>query len=161
MYTHNEWYSKVDRKGRRPISMRHFPELLKRLARHNQGATAVEFALLSPILLMMLAGIVTYGGYFWTSHAIQQLTNDAARASVAGITAAERKTLAQTMVTTEIGDYSFLKPAMVTVSVVEQTNVYVVQVSYNGADSPFALGGLVPGPPATIVRQAAVARGGY
>lgn len=141
--------------------MRQFPFLVRRLARHNQGATAVEFALLSPILLVMLAGIITYGAYFWTSHAVQQLTNDAARASIAGITAAERKTLAQTTVNTEIGNYSFLKPTMVTVTVDEQTNVYVVKVSYNGAGNPFSFNGLVPSPPAQITRSAAVVRGGY
>lgn len=33
--------------------------------RSRRGANAIEFALVSPLLIAMLAGIVDYGWYFW------------------------------------------------------------------------------------------------
>jgi len=54
---------------------------VRRLRRDQSGATAVEFAFLAPVLILILMGITGYGGYFWMSHSVQQLANDAARAA--------------------------------------------------------------------------------
>ncbi len=63
---------------------------VRRFGRDRSGATAVEFAFLAPVLMFMLMGIGGYGGYFWMSHSVQQLANDAARAAIPGTTATER-----------------------------------------------------------------------
>ena len=59
---------------------------VRRLGRDRSGATAVEFAFLAPVLIFILMGITGYGGYFWISHSVQQLANDAARAAIPGTT---------------------------------------------------------------------------
>jgi hypothetical protein len=75
------------------------------------GATAVEFAIVAPVLLMLLFGILVYGGYFLMSHSVQQLANDAARAAVGGMTDAERQQLAAGTLASELPTYGYLSPA--------------------------------------------------
>ena len=40
----------------------------------------MEFAIVAPVLVMLVFGILMYGGYFLMAHSVQQLANDAARA---------------------------------------------------------------------------------
>lgn len=69
--------------------------------RGESGATAVEFALILPVLLSILFGIICFGQYFAISSSLQQLAAEAARHSVSGLEE-ERETLAQAYVD-EIG----------------------------------------------------------
>ncbi|MDN4160620.1 TadE/TadG family type IV pilus assembly protein [Nocardioides abyssi] len=48
------------------------------------GAAAVEFALLLPLLLLLVFGIVQYGLYFWTLQGGSDIARDAARLSAVG-----------------------------------------------------------------------------
>jgi TadE-like protein len=50
----------------------------------DQGAAAVEFALVVPILVMMLFGIIDYGLYFTNSLAVRAGVSDAARQIIVG-----------------------------------------------------------------------------
>uniref|UniRef100_UPI0025DDF22E TadE/TadG family type IV pilus assembly protein n=1 Tax=uncultured Sphingomonas sp. TaxID=158754 RepID=UPI0025DDF22E len=52
------------------------------LLRDTKGTALLEFAMVLPPFLTMLTGIVSYGGYFWRAHVIQQVANDAARATL-------------------------------------------------------------------------------
>ncbi|MDN4172854.1 pilus assembly protein [Nocardioides sp. SOB77] len=54
--------------------------------RHGKegGAAAVEFALLLPLLLMLVFGIIQYGLYFWTMQGGSDIARDAARLSAVG-----------------------------------------------------------------------------
>jgi Flp pilus assembly protein TadG len=138
--------------------------LRKRLGfrRDRSGAVAVEFAFLAPILIFMMMGITGYGGYFWMSHSVQQMANDAARAAMPGLTAAERASLAQASVVASAGDYAQLKASKVTTQVLDRDGRLTVRVSYNAADSfAFAVKGLAPMPSDQINRQASVQLGGY
>lgn len=135
---------------------------LKSWFRREDGAAAVEFAIVGPMFLVLLFGIVSYGGYFWMAHAVQQITNDAARAAVGGLTASERQNLAQAVLQSEMGSYAYLSPQAATVSIVNQNQTLTVQVSYNASGSPFwAMTKLVPMPSSTIQRQAVIQLGGY
>ena len=126
------------------------------------GAVAVEFAFLAPILIFMMMGITGYGGYFWMSHSVQQMANDAARAAMPGLTVAERAGLAQASVAASAGDYAQLKASKVTTQVIDHDGRMTVRVSYNAADSfAFAVRGLAPMPSDQIIRQASVQLGGY
>lgn len=126
------------------------------------GATALEFALVAPILVVMVAGITGYGGYFWISHSIQQLANDAARAAVAGLNSGERTSLAQQAAASEVVDYSALDPQRLQVNLDQDAAKLTVSVAYDASNSPFwALKGLAPMPSTTIVRQATIRLGGY
>src|ERR1700744_4715711 len=110
----------------------------------------------------MLLGIVSYGGYFWIAHSIQQLANDSARAALAGLTASERQTLAQATLTSEIADYQMLSGALAQISYSGDSNGYTVSVSYDASNSGFwAASGLVPMPSSTVTRTATIKLGGY
>lgn len=135
---------------------------MARKAACQSGSVAVEFAMIGPILFMTLFGIIAYGGYFWTAHAVQQIANDAARAAIVGASAQERSQLIVSAVSAEAGDYVFLDAARAVVAVRDMSDRYAVSVTYDASDSPFfAAAGIVPMPPATIVRQATVRLGGY
>lgn len=128
----------------------------------RSGAAAVEFAFVGPLFVLMLCGIMAYGGYFWSAHAVQQVANDAARAAVAGLDGEERMSLAQATVEAEVPDYAFLDPAKVSVVVNNLADRMTVSVTYDATDSFFfALHQIVPMPSPQIQRQASVRHGGY
>lgn len=128
----------------------------------DSGAAAVEFALIGPIFLVLMLGAMAWGNYFWLSHSVQQVANDAARAAVAGIDPAERKTLATTSLAEQIGDYAHLEAAAASVQIEDAANRVTVTISYDASSSPFwAFAELVPMPSTLIQRQATVRLGGY
>jgi Flp pilus assembly pilin Flp len=55
-----------------------------RIRSDDRGATAVEFALVVPILVLLLFGIVDYGLWFEDSISLRQGVRDAARQGVVG-----------------------------------------------------------------------------
>lgn len=131
--------------------------------RHDvAGAVAVEFAFLAPMLIFIMMGITGYGGYFWMSHSVQQMANDAARAAMPGLNAAERAGLARASVLASAGDYAQLTASKVTTQVLDRDGRMTVKVSYDAASSfAFAVRGLAPMPSDQIQRQASVQLGGY
>lgn len=150
-----------------PISSIRWPRFFARPHRrnfvlHRAGAVAVEFAILMPIFLVFILGIVCYGSYFWMAHSLQQLANDSARSAVAGLTGDERQSLAQGTFNAEIGNYSFLNPALATVTYQGSQEAFAINISYNAAGTPFwAAAYLIPMPSTTIVRSAAIRLGGF
>ena len=64
------------------------------LARGERGAAVVEMALVLPLLLALLMGVLVYGQYFMLAHSVQQAANDGARASIIGLDAADRSAVA-------------------------------------------------------------------
>ncbi len=126
------------------------------------GSTAVEFALVSPILIFLIMCIFSYGGYFLLAHTIQQLANEAARAAVAGVNDSERRSLAAGCLGSELPSYGYLNPASAQLSLTDLAAVLTVQVSYDATTSPvWSLRALVPMPSPIIIRTAAVQLGGY
>ncbi|SMY08927.1 TadE/TadG family type IV pilus assembly protein [Flavimaricola marinus] len=73
-----------------------FRRFLTYFCKDQSGAVAVEFVLIGPMLFALLFGVVTLGYFIGLSHSVQQLATGAARASVAGLDAAERSALAET-----------------------------------------------------------------
>lgn len=135
---------------------------IRALAACRRGAAAVEFAFVGPIFVLMLCGIMAYGGYFWSAHAVQQVANDAARAAVAGLDGEERETLARAAVEAEIADYAYLDPAKASVAVSNLADRMTVTVTYDATGSAFfTLRQIVPMPSPQIRRQASVRHGGY
>jgi TadE-like protein len=57
---------------------------VRRAEDRERGASAVEFALVLPVLLLMLFGIVDYGLYFTNQLAVNQGVQEAARQAVVG-----------------------------------------------------------------------------
>jgi len=126
----------------------------------EKGTSAIEFALVAPLFLLMLMGIFAYGGYFWRAHSLQQVANDAARAAIAGLTATERDTLARAAVLSEIQDLAGIDPARSTVQVHETEDAIEVALNYDARQDVFFQFPFVPMPPSTIRRNAAVRLGG-
>lgn len=126
------------------------------IRRCERGVAILEFALAAPILLAMLAGIIAYSGWFWMSHSLQQAANDAARATLAGLTVAERRTIAGTIVRGDLAAGSSLDPTKAVVTVEEVAEMVTVRIRYDATGSPFLALALVPLPSTTIVRTAAI-----
>ena len=131
----------------------------------ESAVSAIEFAIVFPIFLLVVLGILVYGIYFGAVHSVQQLAAEAARASVAGITEAERASLAREHVERAVGAYPLLEPGSLQVEAKPSPadpNLFELDLSYDASNLViFVLSGLVPMPPKQIRRQAVVRRGGY
>ncbi|MGX1788010.1 TadE/TadG family type IV pilus assembly protein [Bosea sp. NPDC055332] len=138
---------------------------IHRLRTDPSGATAVEFAFIAPILMLLLFGIIGYGYTFSVYNGVQQLAAEAARASVAGLDDAERERLARAFVTRSVGSYAFLNPSKLTVRTTAfgaPAPSFEVTVVYDYSDSVFnRLGTIVALPMPVVERRAVVQRGGY
>ena len=60
----------------------HLASFGKRLARDERGGTLVEFALVSPIMLTLLFGVIQVGLHVQNANAVRNLAADGARAAV-------------------------------------------------------------------------------
>lgn len=130
--------------------------LLIRLIRHQTGSSLIEAAFALPVLILLLMGILGYGSWFMTAHSLQQAANDAARASVAGLTTTERRSLVDQSVTAARA--AFPAPAAQTIAVTtgESSGFYRVTLRYNLTNAPLFAAVPVPLPGATLERSAVV-----
>lgn len=84
--------------------------------RDDAGTSAVEFAIILPVFLVILLGILSFGLYFGAAHSTAQLAADAARASVAGLSDTERTSIATKLVANTASNYPLLTFSKVTVA---------------------------------------------
>ncbi|WP_395651886.1 TadE family protein [Brevundimonas sp.] len=128
----------------------------------REGSAAIEFALVAPMLVLLLAGMVVYGGWFWLAQSVQSLATESARAALGGMDDAERRDLASAFVAREATTGSGLDPALVTTTVTSDAEAVRVSVSYDAHAHPILqLAGPLPKPPTLIERTAVVRIGGY
>lgn len=131
----------------------------------RRGTSAIEFAIVVPVFVMLLFGVISYGTYLAVVHGVQQLAAEAARAAVAGMTDDERNALARSYIDGNIGVYPLLSAQRLTLDNARTdpgTGVFSVTVHYDLSDMPlFAMPSIVPSPPTSIARSAAILRGGY
>lgn len=128
----------------------------------ESGAVAVEFAILGPVFILVMAGILVWGQFLWVAHTVQQLANDSARAALAGLDPAERESLARATLTAEVADYANLRPSSAVMKVENTPDRITVSVSYDTTSIAIqAFSGLLPSPPKQVVKQATVRLGGY
>jgi Flp pilus assembly protein TadG len=136
-----------------------------RLIACRKATAAVEFAIIFPIFLMLLFGIISFGAYLAVVHGIQQLAAEATRAAVAGLSDSERVTLATGNIAANAPSYPLIEMDRLTLtqaSTNPTTHNFSVTLSYDASDMfVFSLPRFVPMPPATIVRSASIQRGGY
>lgn len=130
------------------------------------GATAIEFALLLPVFLMLVFGIIVYGLYFATSIAVTYAASEGARASEAGLSDGERESLAAAAADAVIADYApllTLSSATITAGP-EAGNDGLFQVTVAYDFHSFGLGGLgalLPIPTTNPSASVVVSHGGY
>ncbi len=129
---------------------------LHRLSQERRAAVLVEAALALPVLILILLGVVTYGAWFMAAHSLQQVANDAARASVAGLDALERRQIVDTTVSESVLHTGTLDPKLVTVSTGIDNAFYHVTLSYDLSKSKMFENSLIPLPGRTIDREATV-----
>lgn len=130
----------------------------------SSGATAVEFAMLAPLYLLLFLGMTAYGIYFGASHSVQQLAADTARAAIAGIDSGERRLMAEGFIVRNADGYLFIDPNKLSVTVGDSPldpSQFNVEVSYDARDLP--IWGLFDGismPSTTISRRSTIRIGG-
>lgn len=134
--------------------------------RSNEGTAAIEFALVMPVFLVLLLGILAYGIYFAAAHSTAQLAAEAARASVAGLTDAERTTIAKASVANNVANYGvLLNPDKVTVEAAalpDDATEFRVAVRYDASLLPiWSFTPFLPLPSEVIEQAAIIKRGGY
>ncbi|WP_423602363.1 TadE/TadG family type IV pilus assembly protein [Sphingomonas sp. MS122] len=125
----------------------------------RRGTAIVEFAILLPVLISLLAGILCFGLYFGAAHSVQQLAADAARHSIAGETLAERQTLVTGFVGTHGPSYFLIRSERLSeVSATEQSGGRLrVRIAYDATWLPiFGFARVLPLPPATITRDCVI-----
>ncbi len=79
----------ADRPAKRHDRM---PRALRDWRRSDGGATAVEFAFILPVLLMIVAGIVQFGAIFFLQNNMANAAREAARALAVGSIASTTET---------------------------------------------------------------------
>jgi hypothetical protein len=134
--------------------------------RPDSGLAAVEFALIAPLFLALLFGIFVYGLSFGAWLAVRHAAAEGARASVAGLSNAERKALGESTVVTIFNGYApVFKPSLMTKlakPVDGSSNLFQVTVTYDLSGYGLsAFSGLLPVPSATISATSIVPNGGY
>lgn len=133
--------------------------------RDAAGTSAVEFALIAPLFIMLLVGLIAYATLFAIENSVQQLAAESARAGIGGLSAAERDTLTHGYIQTNVGAYHFLDPAKMTVTTGAAGNAamsYQVTITYDMSGSfIFTLGPTFGLPRPVFTRSAAVQFGGF
>jgi Flp pilus assembly protein TadG len=134
-------------------------------SKNRKAASAVEFAFVAPILLLLLFGIVGYGYVFGVYHGIQQIASEAARASVSGLDDTEREKIARDFVAAHAASYAFIDPAKIRMSAKPAGALrtsFEVAITYDMSGSIFnSVGTLLNLPQPMIERKAVIQRGGY
>lgn len=129
---------------------RHVRLQLLTLARGERGAAIVEMALVLPLLLALLMGVLVYGHYFMLAHSVQQAANDGARASIVGLDAADRSAVASRAVGRSLqaidGTHS--------VAVSETSEAITVAVTFTAPQDSFLRSSFVPSPDNVIRARA-------
>lgn len=132
--------------------------------RNRQGTAALEFAFLAPALLSLAFGIIVYSIYFTVVIGVRQAASEGARAAVAGLSPAERVTLAQMRASQVLSGYGSLlggsQPQIVAAP--DGTGVFKVTVNYDISGSPIMrYGAFVPLPAKIVTASVMVTNGGY
>lgn len=121
-----------------------------RLVRGERGAAIIEMALVLPLFLALLMGVLVYGQYFMLAHSVQQAANDGARASIAGLDTADRSAVA----TRTVGRSLQAVGGTHSVTVSETTEAVTVAVTFTAPQNSILRSSFVPSP-GTVIRARA------
>lgn len=142
------------------------PQGLTSARRRGQeaGSSAVEFALIAPVFLLLVFGAIGYGIYFGAAHSIQQLAADAARAAVAGLSGSERVALANAFLANNGGAYILIDPDLLAIEAAPSPtdpDQFLVKISYDASALPiWNLHPPLPLPGQTISFSSTIRNGG-
>ena len=125
-----------------------------RLARDRRGTAMIETALLLPLFLMLLLGILIYGQYFLLAHSVQQAANDGARAAITGLDAADRRAVAIRAIDRSMHGVGGYRSELRSVLVSENAQAVTVDLAYHVPEGHLLRSTLVP-TPGDIIRASA------
>ncbi|MFC4725644.1 TadE/TadG family type IV pilus assembly protein [Glycocaulis abyssi] len=130
--------------------------------RDARAVSAVEFALLAPLMILLLAGTIAYGLLFSTHISLQQLTAEAARSSIAGLSADERVSIVERHVADTLPRYFLLDPDRASVAVeIPRAGFTEIVVRYDASAHPaYVFRGLLPLPTDQVIYRQVIRDGG-
>ncbi len=135
------------------------------ILRCRSGVAALEFALVAPMMLFMVLAMICFGAYLTFLHELQELSSSAARSSVAGLSDAERNSMAEQFVANAVARSAILNPHDLSVQTATSGSPptdYSVTVSYTLQDTPIPLlSQLISIPVSNISRTSTIEFGGY
>ncbi len=125
--------------------------------RSRRGSNSVEFAILAPILCLLLLGSAYVGLYIGRAHSLAQIAADVSRYAMVGETPDQRQAMALRWLDTTGKGYPLIDPLQLRVEVSETFDMMHVSVSYDMSDLPLPelVRQSVP-LPQSVVRTAAV-----
>ena len=126
----------------------------------RRGTALVEFAIVLPVVICLLVGMIGYGQYFLLAHSVQQIANDAARATVGGLSTDERADLARQSVADDLAALAAFPASRVTTQVSETGDTVAVDVTLDAHGMGPFRSTRVPMPASLIDRRAVARRGG-
>lgn len=130
----------------------------------DSGASSIEFALVAMVLLTILFGTFVYGHYFAVRIALVHAASEGARASVAGLTDAERSTYAREAAQRTLNAYgNFVPGSATTITTTPLTPVrFQVQIAFDFDQLGYgAMQSFLPLPNPRPVHTSVAVRGGY
>lgn len=127
----------------------------------RRGVSAVEFALLAPIAIVLLIAVVAYGLIFSTHISLQQLVAETTRATVQGMSHDERTAIAREHLTGTIARYPMLDAGAAEVFVSAHGGLTEVRLSYDAEHHPaYIFEGLLPLPSKRVTYTQVIRDGG-
>lgn len=120
----------------------------------RRGSAAVEFAILAPVLLALVAAGVFYSRWFSVASQTQNLASDGARAAVAGLDDTERNTIVTNLMTGAIVRVPLEKGSTRTWRAWRDGDLYAVSVTTTLPD--YDLSKVIPMPDRNVTRDAVV-----
>ncbi len=138
--------------------------LFHEVRKSRSGAAAVEFAIVAPVFLLILFGMIAFGLYLGTAHSVEELAAGAARVAVAGVNTDERMKLARSYIARNAGQYTLINNDRIKASVSDNAfdkTQFIVRIEYDASQLPiYKLYSGLPILNSIIVRTSTIQIGG-
>ncbi len=126
---------------------------------------ALEFAVLAPVLLLLVFSTIIYSIYFTSLIGVRQAASEGARAGLAALSASERNQLAEERAREVVENFRSIMGGDNEVAIVTQSqssDVFEITVSYDMSASPImAYARFLPLPSSTVEATVKVTNGSY
>ena len=133
----------------------------KSLLCDTRGASAVEFAIVAPLAMIILFGMIAYGLIFPVHLSLQHLLAETGRSTIAGLSDAERRNLAETFFDAQIDSFPLLDANAADLQVTDDGRFTRIVITYSVEHHPaYALEGLIPLPASPYTYRQTIRNGG-
>jgi Flp pilus assembly protein TadG len=133
--------------------------------RSGDGVSAIEFAIIAPVFFTLVLGIMVYGYYFAALNLVDHIAYEAARASITGLSDAERSALAHARAEALIGTLGgLIDPTAIEVDAAPSATagLYAITVRYHfELLEQLHVSAFLPLPPVDHAVKVEISHGGY